>query len=66
MINTVHDSIMFDCKKDILDYACSVIKEEMEDAPRYMNELYGIHFDLPLNVEITYGSNWKDQDTEYE
>ncbi len=60
MINTVHDSIIFDCKKDKLEVAMSVIKHIMERAPKYLKEKLDIDFDLPLGVDIKSGPNWKD------
>ena len=61
MINQVHDSVIFDCHKSALAEALHVIRSVMERAPEIMQEVYGIDFDLPLNVEISYGPNWKDQ-----
>lgn len=67
MINTVHDSIIFDCHKSVLAEAFEVIKSTTEGAPAILKEVYGIDFDLPLRVDITAGLNWKDQKhiTEY-
>jgi len=61
MINTVHDSIIFDVHEDVLGGAIAMIQEIMEDAPQILKEVYGFKFDLPLKVDITYGPNWKDQ-----
>lgn len=61
MINTVHDSIIFDCDVSDLHYSMRLIKETLEDAPKYIREKLGINFNLPLKVDITYGKNWKEQ-----
>lgn len=58
IINTVHDSIIFDCHIDYLDMACALIKELMEDAPSWMQERYGFWIDLPLAVDVEYGISW--------
>ena len=58
MINTIHDSIMFDCMPDEIFYAGKVIKETMENAPKYFHEIFGKVFDLPLKVDVEYGSSW--------
>ena len=61
MINTVHDSIIFDCKEEVSIKAMNVIKETLEDAPRYIKEKLGIDFNLPLKAEVSIGFNWKEQ-----
>ena len=61
MINTVHDSVIFDVHYSVLEYACDEIKRIMESAPEIMKEVYGIDIELPLKVEVTAGPNWKEQ-----
>lgn len=61
MINTVHDSIMFDIEKDSLDECTQVILNVMERAPHYLKKIYNIDFDLPLKAEATVGVSWKQQ-----
>lgn len=60
MINTVHDSVLFDVHKDVLDQAIKLIKETMEAAPAYYKETFGVDFSLPLPVGISVGPNWLD------
>lgn len=63
MVNTVHDSVLFDCSDE--SYAVEWAKEAkviMERAPQYMKEVFGIDFDLPLNVEAEVGKNWADME----
>ena len=61
LINTVHDSLMLDVHPDYLKVTCDILKNIMEDAPRYIKEIWGIDFDLPLPVGISYGPSWADQ-----
>jgi DNA polymerase-1 len=61
LINTVHDSVLFDVHKDVLEYAVKVVKQVMEDAPRYIKETFDYDFPLPLKVGISYGPNWLEQ-----
>ena len=58
MINTVHDSIIFDVHKSELNLACRQIKTIMEDAPVWMKQRFGIEITLPMNVDVEYGTNW--------
>lgn len=59
MVNTVHDSVMFDCQDR--EWAVSwgrVVKRIMERAPKYLKEVFDIDFDLPLPVEVKIGPSW--------
>jgi DNA polymerase I-like protein with 3'-5' exonuclease and polymerase domains len=62
MINTVHDSIIFDIHRDVMEEALPVIKETLENAGNYMEEFLGCDLfkDLPLKVDIKYGFSWSD------
>lgn len=62
MINTVHDSVLFDVHKDVLEEAIVTIKQTMEAAPRYIKETFGYDFPLQLKVGMSYGPNWLEQD----
>jgi DNA polymerase I-like protein with 3'-5' exonuclease and polymerase domains len=59
MVNTVHDSMLFDvvCEEVGMRWA-GLIKEELELAPQYLKAEFGIEFDLPLKVEVKMGKNW--------
>ena len=57
-VNTIHDSIIFDIHKDVLQHACMSIKDVMQDAPAWMNERFGIMIDLPMHVDVEYGKSW--------
>ena len=58
-VNTVHDSVIFDCKSVYVarDLAAK-LKPIMEYAPQILKDRYGIDFDLPLKVEAKYGPSW--------
>ena len=59
MINTIHDSIIFDVSdKGTLDKGVPIIKEVMENAPKYLKSQFGMDFNLPLKVDVEYGKNW--------
>jgi DNA polymerase I-like protein with 3'-5' exonuclease and polymerase domains len=60
IVNTVHDSILFDIHKDVAREAIDLIEATLKDAPRYYEEKFKQKFDLPLDVEIKVGPNWKD------
>ena len=61
MINTVHDSVVFDIRDEhLLEYTDKVITETMQAAPRYLKERFNIDFDLELPVDGSVGRNWLD------
>lgn len=65
LINTVHDSMIFDvCTATNDPYlTAAVIKTEMEKAPEYFNARFkpDIPFDLPLVANVTWGPSWGEQ-----
>jgi DNA polymerase I-like protein with 3'-5' exonuclease and polymerase domains len=61
LINTVHDSVLFDCHKSVLEIAIPIIEEVMEAAPRYIKEVFNYDFPLKLRVNTSYGPTWFDQ-----
>jgi len=64
LINTVHDSIIFDVHKDVLFYAMKKIRSVMEQADEYMVKEFAMDFPLKLKVEMSYGPNWSEQTKE--
>ena len=64
MINTVHDSIVFDCNSKLVAKKwAKEAKRIMEDSPKYLKEVFDIDFDLPLNVGCDIGKNWGEMET---
>lgn len=59
LINTVHDSVLLDCKKKFAYETCKILKSVLEYS-RWMKEIWNIDFDLPLKVDIKIGNNWYD------
>lgn len=62
LINTVHDSILFDCmyphnSEEAYNLAL-MIKGEMQRAPEILKQTFGINFNLPLNAEVQWGPTW--------
>lgn len=58
LINTVHDSILLDVRREAEYSIGALVKEVMEDAPRMLLETFDITFDLPLTVEVKSGKDW--------
>lgn len=52
IVSTVHDSIMFEVRKDALEEIVAQIHATMETWP------YGLEPRLPLRADVEYGPNW--------
>jgi DNA polymerase-1 len=57
IINTVHDSIMLDCKEEYVTMATSLLKEVMEDTSE-INKVFREEFNVPLKCDISVGNSW--------
>lgn len=61
MINTVHDSMMFDCRKERVDEAIPFLKSIIECTPAYFKRAFG--YKLPFDkfkCGVSVGDNWLD------
>ncbi|MHC4640090.1 MAG: DNA polymerase [Planctomycetota bacterium] len=59
IIGQVHDSLVFDVKKDELEAIARMCKEEFEKLPEYINSLWPhMNFDMPLTGDAEYGKTW--------
>jgi DNA polymerase I-like protein with 3'-5' exonuclease and polymerase domains len=61
MINTVHDSILFDIHEDYLEQAIHAVKEAMADVPRWVKVRWGMELSLPFHVGVDVGTTWGDK-----
>lgn len=58
LINTVHDSILIDCKKEKLDFYAEMLYNSMVRARDRMESISSLTFGLELGVDISYGEDW--------
>lgn len=56
---TVHDSIVWDCPKDIVDDVVAMIYKTWDTIPLEFEKRFGVPFDLPTKVEVSVGPTWK-------
>jgi DNA polymerase I-like protein with 3'-5' exonuclease and polymerase domains len=59
LVNTVHDSVLLDVKKEVLGRAIGLVRSSIEAAPWLLYRTYGIEFDLPIKSDISVGSDWQ-------
>lgn len=58
--NTVHDSIVLDVYPGEEDTCTQLVAEAMQSLPAECQRRYGIHYDMPIGLEIKMGPNWSD------
>jgi DNA polymerase-1 len=58
IIMTVHDSIGFEVRKNLVDEYAPVIKREMEDTRR-LKRMFGYSISVPVEVDIEIDTYWK-------
>ena len=64
MINTVHDSIVFDVNNGYQYNCYDIVHPVMERVAQYLMDDFGIEFDMPITVDCQIGDDWMDM-TEY-
>jgi len=60
LINTVHDSIVADVFPGEESLVASCLNNGCLGVIQRMKDMYGIDFNVPLDVELKVGSNWLD------
>lgn len=61
LVMTVHDSVVIDCKNDVLYNVAKLAKEVLESAPHYISTYLGVTFPCRLSVGVEAGPNWQDK-----
>lgn len=60
LVNTVHDSIVFDVRKKYIQKACIFIKNSLYYVKEILKDRFNIEFNVPLEVEFKVGDSWGD------
>lgn len=60
LVNTVHDSIVCDCKQESTEQVGRIFLNVFSDIPANFKRVFGVEFNLPLRCEISVGTNMKD------
>jgi DNA polymerase I-like protein with 3'-5' exonuclease and polymerase domains len=60
MVCTVHDSIVLDCRPDVVAPVVQVVKDTWAELPAFFERCFGVELDVPMTVEVQTGMNWKD------
>ena len=58
IICTVHDSVLFEVREEVLDEVLPLVKETMENLP--LEELFDTILTVPIEVEIKVGKYWSE------
>lgn len=62
LINTVHDSIMFDCHVNELITLFAVVENAFKDFPYKFKELFDYELKVVYNYDVKVGKNWFEKD----
>ena len=62
LVNTVHDSIIIDCKDEHVESLSELMLQVFKDVPKNFEKLFGVEFNLPMKAEVQFGPNWKDME----
>lgn len=60
MINTVHDSVLFDVHEDVLSEFITEAKYVLDNTHKYFCETFGSNLSLSLSSGCSFGLNWMD------
>ena len=60
LISTIHDSIVADCKLEVVEIVGRILNEAVEAVPRLCKQVFGYDFSLPMTAEVQYGPNKKE------
>lgn len=58
LVNTVHDSIMLDIRRERLEHVTNLIHSVARQLPDKIFELWGIRCDVPLPINVKSGPDW--------
>jgi DNA polymerase-1 len=58
MISTVHDSILFEVREDMVDKYAPIIRDAMENVP--LEKEFECILTVPIVADIKYGSHWSE------
>lgn len=59
MVNTVHDSLIFDCHKQFLSQALTIIKDVLSLTNELVESKINYKLAVPIKWDIQTGSNWR-------
>lgn len=62
IVNSVHDSIIFDVHPDEIEIMCALVKKVSDNMRSLMLTFLAIDMDVPLQIDAKIGDNWLDTD----
>lgn len=60
LVNTVHDSLIIDCKDKYVDEMAQLCYSVFEDVPKNFQKLFNTPYNIPMKCDVMYGKNWED------
>ncbi len=62
LVCTVHDSIVVDCPAGGVGPVVQTIYETWRELPAFFERCFGVALDVPMNVDVLVGDNWKEME----
>jgi len=59
-IGQVHDEIVLDCHKKVLDKCMNIVYKEMVEVNKRFKSYFGYDIQIPMGVDLEWGVNWFD------
>lgn len=58
LVNTVHDSVIIDCKEEYTEECCNIINNVLYSLNQYLKEQHS--FKVEIKIDIKVGNNWSE------
>jgi DNA polymerase-1 len=58
IVGQVHDALIFDCTKEEVKLVAEMAIDVFNKLPQYINDVFGIDFDVELGGDAEYGACW--------
>jgi len=62
MVGSVHDSLLFEVRDEMVDEVARTVKDVMEDKDD-LKKMFGVKLEVPIVVEISVGQFWSESET---
>jgi DNA polymerase-1 len=60
LINTVHDSVMVDCKPEWIEWTKDFIQKELQDVHAMVKERFNYEWKTPFKIDVKSGRSWSE------
>lgn len=62
LVNTVHDSILVDCKSEHVQFVARTFRDVFKELPKMIDRCFKTKFNVPMDCTIEVGTNYRDME----